>query len=323
MKKIAMFLMGIITVFIVEGCTDKNDGDAKTVVRIASQPYPFYSQLFVAKHLGILEEELKNVNATFTWAEFKGGPLVNEAVASGNADIGMMGDMPAILAKSSGQDILFFTHMTYGERALALVVKTDSPIQDVKEIKGKKVAYVKGSNAQHLLAILLDNAGLTFNDIVSINLGMSDIPAAIESGDIDAAVAWEQYVSSMVADGKVRVIVDGTGLKRGNNVSYTVRSFAQKHPEVLVAYIKAVQRGSDYINSHPKEAAVLISKNFGIKPDILEIVFNNFVYYASFTEEDIAEIKRVKDYIFAEKIIKNDVNIDELITTKYLKEAGL
>jgi len=323
MKK-AVFLLGFIAIMTFIGCGDKKSGEQeKTIVRIGAQPYPLYAPLFAAKNLGYLDEELKKVNAAYTWATFKAGPLVNEAVASGNADIGIMADMPAILAKSSGQDIQIFSHLAYGERALALVVKTDSPIKEVSDIKGKKIAYVKGSYAQHLLALLLNNAGLTFSDITSVNLGAGDMPAALENGDIDGAVVWEQYISLITVPAKGRVVADGTGIKRGNNISYVVKSFGEKHPEVLAAYIKATQRGAEYINSNPKEAAALIAKDFGIEPELLETVFKNFVYYAAFTDDDIAEIEKVKDYILAEKIITNDVDIDELVTEKYIKEAGL
>ncbi|MDR0467426.1 MAG: hypothetical protein LBG67_01080, partial [Campylobacteraceae bacterium] len=130
MKKVIL-LLSIITTFIFSGCENKKGDKVKNepaVLRIAAQPYPLYAPIFVAKNLGFLEEELKNVGATYTWAQFKAGPLVNEAVASGNADVGIMADMPAILAKSSGQDIQIFSHLGYGEKALALVVKSDSSI---------------------------------------------------------------------------------------------------------------------------------------------------------------------------------------------------
>ncbi|MDR3346371.1 MAG: aliphatic sulfonate ABC transporter substrate-binding protein [Campylobacteraceae bacterium] len=326
MKK-AVLLFGLIAVLFFSGCSEKKSDEKaqkqNAVVRIGAQPYPLYAPLFAAKNLGYIDEELAKVNASYTWTEFKAGPLVNEAVASGNADIGIMADMPAILAKSSGQDIQIFSHIAYGEKALALVVKNDSPISEVGQIKGKKIAYVKGSYAQHLLALLLKNNSLSFSDITSVNLGAGDIPAALENGDIDGAVVWEQYISLLVVPGKAKVIADGSGIKKGNNVAYVVKSFGDKHPDVLAAFIKANQRGADYINEHPKEAAELIAKNFGIEPALLEVVFKNFVYYAAFSDDDIAEITKVKNYILAEKIIQNDVDISQFVTTKYIKQAGL
>ena len=318
----------------VAGCSDqtgkaegkgaeKDAPAAATVLRIGVQPYPLYAPLWAAKEQGYLDEELARVGATHTWTSFKAGPIVNEAVASGNIDIGVMADMPAILARSSGQDVVIFSHLAHGERALALIVKRDSPIQNVGDIKGRKIAFVKGSYAQHLLALLLKNNGLSFNDITSVNIGAGDMPAALEQGDIDGALVWEQYISQLVVPGRARVVADGTGIKKGNNVAYVVSSFGKAHPEVLVAFVKAVQRGADYINADKKAAAARLAKAFSVSPEVLEAVFDNFTYYARFEADDIAELEKVKNYILAEKIIPRDVPIGELLTTEYIQRAGL
>ncbi|MDR0551805.1 MAG: aliphatic sulfonate ABC transporter substrate-binding protein [Spirochaetaceae bacterium] len=302
---------------------EEKDGGAKAVLRIGAQPFPLYSSILVAHNLGFLDEELNKVNAGYVWTSFNSGPLVNEAVASGNADIGFMADMPAIIARSVGQDIQIVGHVGYGERALALIVKTGSPIKSLAEIKGKKIAFVKGSYAQHLLALLLESAGLTFKDIESVNIGAGDMPAALEAGQIDGAVIWEQYISALVETGRARVLADGTGIKRGNMVTYAVRSYAEAHPEVIAAYLRAGQRGSDYIKSNPKEAAAAIAPDLKLDGALVEKIFTKFDFYQNLTPADIEEIGRVKDYILKEKIISNDISIEDFITTRYIKEAGL
>ena len=52
-------------------------------------------------------------------------------------------------------------------------------------------------------------------------------------------------------------------------------------------------------------------------------IFKNLDFDQRFTDDDINEIKKVKDYILNKKIIQNDVDIDSFVTTKYIKEAGL
>lgn len=106
--------------------------------------------------MGYLDEEFNKIGEKYEWTDFNSGPLVNEAVASGSEDIGFMADMPAILAKSSGQDIQIIGNVAYGEKALALIVGKDSDITDPSQLKGKKIAYVKGSYAQHLLSLILE-----------------------------------------------------------------------------------------------------------------------------------------------------------------------
>ncbi|MDR1614493.1 MAG: aliphatic sulfonate ABC transporter substrate-binding protein [Campylobacteraceae bacterium] len=313
-KLILVFLVFISFVF---------GADKAPELRIGNQPYPLWAPIWAAKELGYLDEEFKKVGATYTWNLFANGPLVNEGVRGGSLDLGIMADLPAIIAKSVGLDIVIFANFGIGEKALALIVPTNSPIKEVKDIKGKKIAYGKGTYAQHLLALLLNNNGLKFSDITEINLAAGDIPAALERGDIDGAVIWEQYISQLTVPGKARVVADGTGIKLGNSISYIKRDFAKAHPEVLVAYIKAVQRGADYINNNNEEAAKLLSPSFKVSPEVLKSVFSHFEYYTKFLPRDIAEIEKVKNYVLKEKIIRKDIDIKEFITTEYLDKAGI
>ena len=129
LKLLVMLALTFVLVFgVVAGC-GKNDTAKKssnkkedTIVRIAAQAYPLYTPVYVAKELGFLDEELKKVGAKYEWSEFKSGPLVNEAVAAGEADLGFMADLPAIIAKSTGQDIEVVSNVAYGEKGLGCFI---------------------------------------------------------------------------------------------------------------------------------------------------------------------------------------------------------
>lgn len=296
-------------------------GDDGIVLRIGAQPFPLYSSVYVAKELGFLDEELGAVGAVYEWTEFNSGPLVNEAVAAKTQDIGFMADMPAIIAKSSGQDIEIISNVAYGEKALALLIAADSEITSVKELKGKKVAYVIGSYAQHLLALLLKQEGMTFNDIQTVNLAAADQSSALLTNQVDAIVIWEQYISQLENDGVAKVIADGTGIKRGNMVTYSVRQYAEAHPLVIEAYIRACRRASDFIARDPHAAAEAIADKFGVSVEVMEQILGKFSFDPDLSQADIAEITSVKDYILQEGIIENDIDMDRFINRSYLEAA--
>lgn len=309
-----------------EGTSESDDSEtaevsdeAEVTLRIAAQPYPLYSNIWVAYELGYLEEELAAVGADFTWTEFQSGPLVNEAVAAGEADLGYMADLPAIIAKSSGQEIEIVSNVAYGEKGLAVLVTPDSDITSVADLKGKKVAYATGSYAQHLLALLLDQEGLTLDDVESINLGAGDQPTALTTGEVDAIVIWEQYISKLTSEGSTVVLADGTGVKRGNMVTYAVSSYAEENPEVIEAYIRALDRADEYIESNPEDAAAAIADDFGVEADLMELILDNFTFTTELTQDDIDEIEKVKDFSLESGIISNDVDIDSFINTEYLE----
>ncbi len=301
-----------------QGSAQSEQAAEDTVVRIGAQPFPLYTPIYVAYERGYLQEELEAVGASFTWDEFQSGPLVNEAVAAGEEDVGFMADLPAIIAKSTGQEIEIVSNVAYGEQALAVLIPTDSDITSVAQLKGKTIGYATGSYAQHLLALLLENEGLTLDDVNSVNLGAGDQPTALANGEVDAIVIWEQYISQLTSEGAAKVLADGTGVKKGNMITYFVTDFAQEHPEIVEAYIKALNRADEDLASDPKSCAADVAEDFNVTPELMEQIIQKFTFKTALDEEDIAEITAVKDFSLNAGIIQNDVNIDDFINTTYV-----
>ena len=232
--------------------------------------------------------------------------------------MGFMADLPAIISRSTGQEIEVVSNVAYGEKGLAVLVGTDSDIKSVADLKDKKVAYATGSYAQHLLALLLDGEGLTLDDVQSINLAAADQPAALANGEVDAIVIWEQYISMLTSEGTAKVLADGTGVKKGNMINYFVSDYAEQHPLVVQAYIKALNRADELIASDPETAAEAIAEDFGVDKDLMIQILGNFTYTTELTDDDIAEIEKVKDFSLEAGIIEQDFDINDFINTEYL-----
>lgn len=330
MKKfLSILLASALTILTLSGCgtssakdnstASETGSESGTVLRIAAQPYSIFAPVYVAHKKGYLDEELSKIGASYEWVEFQSGPLVNEAVAAGEADMGFMADLPAIIAKSSGQNIEVVSGIGYGEKSTAVLVKPDSDIKSIADLKGKKVAYIVGSYNQHLLAKLLNKAGLTLDDIETVNLPNGDHATVLSSGDVDATVTCEPFVSKFTSEGSAKILADGTGIKKSNMINYFEKSYADEHPLVVEAYIRALNRANDYIASNPKEAAELTAEDFGVDAALNQKVMNNMVFTTDLTEDDIKEIDSVKAFSVEYGIIKNDFDINDFINTKYLE----
>ncbi|MGN1014835.1 MAG: aliphatic sulfonate ABC transporter substrate-binding protein [Butyricicoccus sp.] len=294
----------------------------ETVVRIGAQPFPLYTPIYVAHERGYLQEELEAVGASYHWDEFQSGPLVNEAVAAGEEDVGFMADLPAIIAKSTGQEIEIVSNVAYGEQALAVLIPADSEISSVADLKGKTIGYATGSYAQHLLALLLEGEGLTLDDVQSINLGAGDQPAALANGEVDAIVIWEQYISQLTSEGTAKVLADGTGIKKGNMITYFVSEYAEAHPEIVEAYIKALNRANEDLESDPAGCAADVAEDFSVSAELMEQIIQKFTFKTALDEDDIQEITAVKDFSLNAGIIQNDVDMDSFINTQYVEEVN-
>jgi sulfonate transport system substrate-binding protein len=294
-------------------------------IRIATQPIPAYSPIFVAKHKGFIEEELARIKtkSPIKWSSFAAGPPINESFAAGQQDIGLLGDVPAIIGKSAGINTKIIALTSSGPKTLAVVVPTRSAITTPAALRGKKVAVVKGSYAHHLLLLVLQKGGLTANDIELINLSQADIATAIVNGNVDAAAVWEPLLTKLSTQGSVRVLADGTGIKKGILVIIATNDFITKNRAAAKAVLKAYQRGADFIKARPAEAAKLIAADVNLTPELLLALFKKFDYNPAIQQEDISEIKKSEAFLQSNGLIRSDVNIDTFADPSLTKELGL
>lgn len=298
---------------------------AQNEIRIATQPIPAYAPIFVAKHKKWIEEEVAKTGAkpTLKWTSFAAGPPINESFAAGQQDIGFVGDTPAIIGKAAGIDTRIVALSSTGPKTLAVVVPSNSKIASPRDLKGKKVAVVKGSYAHHLLVLVLKKGGLTANDIQLINLSQADIATSIANGNIDAAAVWEPLITRLQSQGVVRTLADGTGIKKGALVIVASSDFIAEKREQAKALLRAYQRGAKFIKSNPKEAAQLIAGDVNLSTELLVKILPKFDYRQSIRGEDIEELKRSEAFMRGTGLIKVGVNLDSFVDLTLNKDAGI
>jgi sulfonate transport system substrate-binding protein len=147
--------------------------------------------LVAAKQNRSLETALAPLGVEVEWLEFPFGPPMLEAMRVGSIDFGGVGDTPPIFAQAAHADLLYVAAEPAG--ASALLVPPGSKLQTLHDLKGKKLAFARGSSAHNLAVAAVEKAGLAWSDIVPVPLAPADAAAAFEHGSIDAWVIWDPY----------------------------------------------------------------------------------------------------------------------------------
>ena len=135
------------------------------------------------------------------WRNFDSGGDVMMAMASGDVQIGVAGSSP-IAAGSRGVDAQLFWILDNIADAEALVVRNGSGIVAPQDLAGKTLAVPFVSTTHFHALFALEQFGLT-GKVKVINLQPSDIPAAWERGDIDAAFIWDPALGRLKQSGHV------------------------------------------------------------------------------------------------------------------------
>ncbi|PWC45841.1 aliphatic sulfonate ABC transporter substrate-binding protein [Azospirillum sp. TSO22-1] len=320
MKTLLKTLGGVLVAALLGGAAQAAE------IRLGVGPNPFGAPALIVKQKGWLEEELKAAGAGDTkvsWATFTSGPPMNEALASRQIDAAFYGDMPVLLGRAAGIDLKVLGVASSGWTNNAGVVPAGSPIAAVKDLKGKKIATFKGTTAHHLLFLALAEAGLKPDDIQLVNIPITEMGTALLNGNVDAAFLWDPLLSKLEAEGAVRVLRDGKGLKNVLSLIVVGEAFAAANQPQAVALLKAYARGADFIRANPAQAAELLAPEFKLPVEVAARALSHFQYDPAFHAEELAALKGTEAYLRENGLIRTAVDVDRLVDRSVADGIGL
>lgn len=171
------------------------------------------------------------------------------AVATGTVDFGIYGLAAATLGGANGEPVVVIGAAC--NRGMAVVAAKDSPINSIKDLKGKKVAIWPGSTQEVVILDRLSAEGMTINDIQSVRVSFSDMAPALARGDVDAYVGAEPGPGISLANGVGKIVEYPYTTPTGslNMVLTTRREMIEKNPELIKTLLKIHRQASEFAMS--------------------------------------------------------------------------
>ena len=229
--------------------------------------------MVLAKSHQMLEQRFPATQ--ISWIEFPAGPQMLEALNVGSIDLGSTGDIPPIFAQAAGADLLYVGVEPPKPKAEVILVPANSPLRNVADLKGKKVAFQKGSSSHNLLLRALAKAGLTFNDIQPTFLTPADARAAFQQGMVDAWAIWDPYYSAALLQGNVRVLADGTDLNQTGSFYLATRSFAQANGAFVEQVLNTFSAADALTLSQRNQSIDLLAQAMGLPKPVIASYLNH------------------------------------------------
>ncbi|MDM0025572.1 aliphatic sulfonate ABC transporter substrate-binding protein [Variovorax saccharolyticus] len=264
----------------------------------------------VLKAQGALERELAPLGVKLTWHEFTSGLPLLEALNLDNLDFSAdVADTVPVFAQAAGAQLTFVAQEAPSPTAQAIVVRADSPLKSLGDLKGKKIGVAKGSGGHYLLLAALDKGGVPLKDVEVAYLTPADGRAAFEKGAIDAWVIWDPFLSAAQRQAGVRVLADGTGIASYQRYYLASTKFAQSRPDVLRVIYAALDKAGKWVKSNPREAAELLAPVWGLDVATVEQANARRSYEVRrVVPAGLGEQQRIADAFFAEKLLPRRVD---------------
>jgi NitT/TauT family transport system substrate-binding protein len=239
----------------------------------------------VVRELELLEKHLptdgkyEGVEYDIQWSSYTSGPPITNKMLADQIDIGLMGDFPAVInlikfqQEAEDADSVFIGTLAYSPNGAgnAVVVPKDSDATTLADLKGGTVSVPFGSAAHGMLLKALSDAGI--DPETDVNL-ISQAPevggSSLRTGQIDAHANFVPFGELFPFRGFAKKIFDGaqTGVPTLHGI--TVRSdFAEEHPEIVVAYLKAVLEANEMFRADPEGISAQIEEWSGIEKEVV------------------------------------------------------
>ena len=299
-------------------CSKKNESDTK--VRIGY----LQSDLHQLAAFVALERKLFFEKGIYIeiGGIFKAGPEEMSAFASGSIDVGYVGEAPATTAVANGiADVRVLAQVN--KEGSALVVNRKSQIRNMKDLRGKTVAIPGFSTVQDFLfrkALVRNGMGL--NEVKVMVIKPPEMMWALESGDIDAFIAWEPHVAKAVTKGIGRTLLTSHDIWEHHPccVLITDSLFMEEHPDIIRKIVEVHVDATNFINRHPDEAVKIGMRYTGMDETTVRKAMGNieFDYLPSITGEmEYVDFLNKLGYI---KVAEPKIFVDTFIDSSVLEE---
>ncbi|SHJ96485.1 NitT/TauT family transport system substrate-binding protein [Anaerocolumna jejuensis DSM 15929] len=218
---------------------------------------------------------------------------------------------------------------------IKLLVKKDSPINGVKDLKGLKIGVDEIGGTPHQVAsVWLEKNGISAKPedgevkFLPFDDGNLEVEA-LNKGDIDVAALWDPFGSVQEKTGNYKVIfdlsTDPTFAGKYCCFLYASEKVLDENPEKVAALLRAYHKAQNWIAENPEEAVqtIIDGKYSAIEDKELAVELVKHYQYPSMQEHEMNKHDVGADVLYFATELYNigylNTNPDEFAKKAYQK----
>lgn len=296
-----------------------------SVIKIGSTA-PGHLKFILNQQKGWWDEEFKKDGIKVEYYPFNGGQEAMTALATGSLDIAYTGTDPALRTAASGADVLLIGLSSFGKNGGSdIAVRKDSPIKSLKDLKGKKVAFLTGTMRHATLAKALKLAKLSLKDIQGYNLAFEASGPALLRGDIDAIVEGTITFTPLLETGSIRIIFDGSTHPEWSNPSAISANgaFVKKHPKLVKRLLKVDLATARWADANVEDTLRLFSEGTKKKLEAVRRDYPDGKFYQEprITREALKAFKAEEAFLKEAGLANGKVDYQKWVNQRFINEV--
>ncbi|BBO55890.1 ABC transporter substrate-binding protein [Cobetia sp. AM6] len=200
-----------------------------------------------------------------------------------------------------------------------VVVRADSDIQSIADLKGKRVGYSVGGVEEVLLSTMLQHSGLTLDDITLTNVNFSLTPSLL-TRKVDAVTgAFRNFELAQMAQEGVKgraFYIEEEGVPTYDELIFVANSDSYERKQAQYAgFLAAVGEATAWIINHPDQGWEM----FRDSDPALDTELNKEAWYATLPRFalrpaalDAGRYRDFEDFLFERGMIKKRQSLSHL-----------
>ncbi len=281
----------------------------------------------VALAKGYFKDEGLNITGLISSAG--GGTTLRNMLAGGGVPYGEVNPGVVVSAVLAGADLRIVSDNVLTVAEFVWVVKPDSPIKTIKDLKGKKMGYTNPrSTSQALANMLLQSAGYKPDDVELVKTGgFGEGVAALDAGLIDITPMTEPLWSKLKNKYRAVVVASDVLPPLDNVVGVATVEMMEKRGDFIRAVIRARRKAVQFMKEHPDEAGDIVAKQYNLEPEVARSAVRNLttsmtkgVPYWGDGQIHLDGLKRMIEAQRSVGAITGEVDYNKLVDTRFLPD---
>jgi ABC-type nitrate/sulfonate/bicarbonate transport system substrate-binding protein len=234
--------------------------NAREHLVVADAPTLLTGLVGIAARKGYFTEEGLDVEVK----TYSTGDDATKAMFSGAADVATVAETAFVFDSFREKDFSLFATIGSWDNEVKIVARTDRGIRSLSDLRGKRVGTHPRISVHYFLYKALLKHDMTMSDIKPVFRKAVELPAMLESGEIDAISLREPFIGEAARrlDGKV-LVFEEPGLYWKSFSLAARNETLVKRKAALVSLLRALHKAEGLVRQQPNEAATLIAEYLG------------------------------------------------------------
>lgn len=243
--------------------------------------YPEGMKIFEAlRSQGWLEKKLTPLGMAVIWKTYPSASSLLSDLHRGAIDFCGGGGTASLFAQAAGQLFVRVAREKYPElEAEAILVPQESSIQDLSDLRHRKIAFDEGSSAHYVLVRALEKAGIDEGEIETVLLPQESALPLFVRGELDAWVVWMPYAANEQrrsyrgrSIGNLRSILGDRAGSEVPTLYYATPELVRDNPRILKAVLEELNEAGVAVNQDRFRVSLEEARERNSNPMELEIL---------------------------------------------------